>query len=233
MGSLATNPASASYASSGFSNRMGWGARPALLLIDVCTAYWTASSPLSILSNPAGARSPDSMRALLAAARAGGVPVIWTEVKYTKRDMSDAGLFWCKTKALDVWRTGDDRGLAEWLPGLVPVEGDVLVTKRYPSAFFGTVLATDLQVLGVDTLVVCGVSTSGCVRATVLDAMQHGFRPMVSWSLLVWFVLTVLSVCRLLGRLVVIGRLRFMMLICSIWMRRMAMLSLRKRLLRS
>ncbi|ETN38352.1 uncharacterized protein HMPREF1541_06387 [Cyphellophora europaea CBS 101466] len=179
MGSLVAHNASASYASSGFSCRMGWGKRPALLLIDVCTAYWSEGSPLSILSNPDGARSPESMRKLLAAARAGNVPVIWTEVKYQNKDMSDAGLFWCKTKALDVWKEGDTRGLANWLPGLEPAESDVLVTKRYPSAFFGTALATDLQVLGVDTLVICGVSTSGCIRATVLDAMQHGFRPMI------------------------------------------------------
>ena len=148
--SLTTNPAHASYTTSGFSGRIGWGSRPALLLIDVCTAYFTPSSPLSILANPAGAESPKVMRALLAAARQGGVPVLWTQVKYD--DMREAGLFYSKAKSLDVWRTGDDRGLAEWVEGLVPGEGEAVVSKRYPSAFFGTCLGTDLRVSAVNIL---------------------------------------------------------------------------------
>lgn len=154
MGDFSNNPANASYTSSGFSNRIGWGSKPALLLIDVCSAYWTPGSPLDITSNPAGNASPDSMRKLLAAAREGNVPVIWTEVKYTSKDMSDAGLFYCKAKALSVWQVGDERGLAEWLPGLKPADGDILVTKRYPSAFWGTCLGTDLTV------------SKGCVRGS-------------------------------------------------------------------
>lgn len=146
MADFSTNPDAASYASSGFANRMGWGKKPALLLIDVCLAYWTKGSPLDISSNPAGNASPDSMRKLLEAAREGKVPVVWTEVKYQKKDMSDAGLFYCKAKALSVWQAGDDRGLAEWLPGLVPADNELLITKRYPSAFFGTALSTDLRV---------------------------------------------------------------------------------------
>ncbi len=59
-------------------------------------------------------------------------------------------------------------------------EGDLLIKKKYPSAFFGTTLATDLQCLGADTVVLGGVSTSGCVRASTLDSMCNGFRPMVS-----------------------------------------------------
>ncbi|EMR65498.1 putative isochorismatase hydrolase protein [Eutypa lata UCREL1] len=180
---LIESASSASYARSGFANRMGWGTRPALLIIDVCTAYWTESSPLSLLGNPAAEAAPDSMRRLLAAARAGaGVPVIWSQVEYTSPDMADAGLFWRKAKVLDVWKRGDGRGLANCLDGLEPDDRDTVVTKKYASAFFGTALATELQVLNVDTLVICGVSTSGCVRATTLDAMQHGFRPMVVGS---------------------------------------------------
>ena len=90
-------------------------------------------------------------------------------------------------------RWGDERGLDGVVEGLEPrteggrdgrVEGgdEWVVKKKYPSAFFGTTLATDLYVRGVDTVVVCGVSTSGCVRASVLDAMCYGFRPMVVGS---------------------------------------------------
>lgn len=198
---------------------MGWGTRSALLLVDVCTAYFTEGSPLSLLSNPEAVAAPDSMRRLLAAARKGRVPVLWSKIEYLSPDMADAGLWWRKAKLLDVWRQGDLRGLDRDLDGLSPSEGDVVVVKKFASAFFGTRLAEELQVslfffsssnpcpalgcwsatnpsmclllnggiylsnlqrLHVDTLVICGVSTSGCVRATALDAMQSGFRPMVS-----------------------------------------------------
>ncbi|PGG99244.1 hypothetical protein AJ79_08636 [Helicocarpus griseus UAMH5409] len=179
-----THSSSASYARSGFSNRMGWGQRPALLIIDVCRAYFTTNAPQSLLDNPEAVASADSMRRLLAVARSSGVPVLWTRMEFVRKDMSDAGLFWAKSKNLDVWRVGDGRGLERWVDGLEPLDGDgdgeeVVIVKKYASAFFGTTLASELQTLNIDTLVICGVSTSGCVRATVLDAMQHGFRPMV------------------------------------------------------
>ena len=96
--------------------------------------------------------------------------------------MSDAGLFWLKSKVLNVWQAGDKRGFDGWMDELEPSVGDTVITKKYASAFFGTCLASDLHVLNIDTLVICGVSTSGCVRATTLDAMQSGFRPMVVGS---------------------------------------------------
>ncbi|KIK62422.1 hypothetical protein GYMLUDRAFT_41864 [Collybiopsis luxurians FD-317 M1] len=170
------------YHLAGFSNRMGWGTKPALILIDVCKAYWTEGSPLDISHNPAGLAAPDSMRKLLKAAREGKVPVLWSEVQYTHPEMLDAGLFYKKAKALSVWRKGDARGLHEPMEGLKPGSNDIVIVKQYASAFFGTSLASSLNALGVDTLVICGVSTSGCVRATALDAMQHGFRPMVVGS---------------------------------------------------
>lgn len=68
------------------------------------------------------------------------------------------------------------------MPGLEPLVGEDVLLKRHPSAFFGTELAGMLRFKGVDTVVVCGVSTSGCVRATVLDALCHNFRPMIVGS---------------------------------------------------
>lgn len=162
----------------GFGNRIGWGKRPALLLIDVCKAYWTPGSPLDTSSNPASAASPDVMRRLLAAARSAKIPVIWTTVLY-KKDMSDAGLFYLKAKQLEVWKEGNDRGLDRWLDGLEPAEGEELIVKRHASAFFGTELVSKLTLLGVDTLVIGGVSTSGCIRASTLDALSYNYRPMV------------------------------------------------------
>lgn len=172
------------YKRAGFSRIMGWGTKPALLVIDVCKAYWTEGSPLDLSHNPAAAAAPDSMRKLLAAAREGNVPVLWSEVQYVHPEMLDAGLFYKKSEALTVWQKGDGRALHEHMDGLSPAPNDIIVTKQYASAFFGTSLASSLNTLGVDTVVIVGVSTSGCVRATALDAMQHGFRPMVSVSFL-------------------------------------------------
>lgn len=146
MSSQLEHASSTSYARSGFSNRMGWGKRPALLIIDVCKAYWTEGSPLSLLGNPAAESAPDSMRNLLSAAREGSVPVVWSEVRYSRPDMADAGLFWLKAKPLKVWLKGDTRGLADYMDGLEPAIDDTVVVKKYPSAFFGTTLASELQV---------------------------------------------------------------------------------------
>lgn len=176
----ASHPDSDSYAASGYGTVMGWGRRPALVLIDVCKAYWTPGSPLDLTAHAPSAASPDVMRRLVSAAREAGIPIFWTAVEFTEPDMADAGLFWLKAKTLSVWHTEDTRGLADWVDGLAPQKGEPVVKKKYPSGFFGTTLQTELTVKGVDTVVLCGVSTSGCVRATTLDALQYGFRPMVS-----------------------------------------------------
>jgi nicotinamidase-related amidase len=158
----------------GFSGKIGWGKRPALLLVDVCNAYWSDASPLDTQSNPASAAAPASIAKLVSAARQGKTPLIWTRVEYTEPDMSDAGLFYRKVPLLKLFQIGCGDGLEGWIPGIEPAAGEVVVSKRYPSAFFATDLATQLQSYHVDTVVICGVSTSGCVRATALDAMCYG-----------------------------------------------------------
>ncbi|KAH6611958.1 Isochorismatase-like protein [Boeremia exigua] len=168
-----------SYVRSGFAGTVGWGNKPALLLVDVCNAYWSKGSPLDTSENPASAAAPASIAKLVDAARKGQVPLIWTRVEYTEPDMSDAGIFYCKAPLLKVFLKGNETGLESWVPGLEPRDGELIVSKRYPSAFFATDLSTRLQLKGVDTLVICGVSTSGCVRATTLDAMCLGYRPIV------------------------------------------------------
>ena len=94
--------------------------------------------------------------------------------------MSDAGLFYLKAKQLEIWKEGNDSGLEGWLEGLEPAEGEEVIVKRHASAFFGTELVSKLTLLGVDTLVIGGVSTSGCIRATTLDGMSYNYRPMVT-----------------------------------------------------
>lgn len=129
--------------------------------------------------------------------------------------MADAGLFYKKTKPLTVWQTGDPRGLDKPMEGLEPAPGDTVIVKKFASAFFGTTLASELHYLNVDTLVICGVSTSGCVRATTLDAMQSGFRPMVIFRLPLPCLYTNRRP-RLLDLPVEIVRRRYITRICSI-----------------
>lgn len=162
----------ADYAAVGFGGRLGWGNRPAVVVIDVCRAYTEPTSPLH-------ADVGDAVRAaavLVATARSTGVDVIFTRVEYEPGG-ADGGMFFRKVPALQCFERGNP--LADFLDDPRPEPGEVVVTKQYASAFFGTNLASTLRARGVDTVVLCGLSTSGCVRASGVDAVQHGFRPIV------------------------------------------------------
>ena len=160
------------YKTAGFSKRLGFGRRPALVVIDFCHAYLDADSPL--YADVEDARV--SSERLLRASRVAGIPIIHTRVEF-QPDGANGGVFFRKVDALKCFIEGNPLG--EPGPGLEPQPGEVVVTKQYASAFFGTSLASTLTALGVDTLIHAGVSTSGCVRATALDACQHGFVPIV------------------------------------------------------
>jgi maleamate amidohydrolase len=153
---------------------MGWGQRPALLLIDMMRAYFTPGSPFDLGSDAA----VTGCARLLAAARAAGLPVIHTRVRY-RPGASDGGLFVRKVSALRLLAEDVPGDQGEFAPGLEPRPDEVVIVKQYASAFFGTSLAATLTAAGIDTAVIAGVSTSGCVRASATDAMQHGFRPIV------------------------------------------------------
>jgi len=158
---------------SAFSGRVGWGARPALLVIDLCRAYTEPGGPFALPDpDPAVAATAD----LVAAARAAGHLVVWTAVRYAV-GLADGGLFVHKVPALAAFADGAP---GEWgTLTIEPAPGEPVVVKQYASAFFGTPLAPTLHGLGVDTVVLAGVSTSGCVRATAMDALNSGFRPQV------------------------------------------------------
>jgi len=161
----------ADYEAAGFAGTLLPGERPALILIDFARAYFDPDCGLH-----AGVEAERAVAARLAdAARAAGAPVIFTRVEY--RTPADGGHFYRKVPALKAFDTGNP--MAEFTPELSPGHGDVVVTKQYPSAFFGTDLADRLRVLQIDTLLIAGLSTSGCVRATALDALCHGFVPVV------------------------------------------------------
>ncbi|QDH34304.1 isochorismatase family protein [Porphyrobacter sp. YT40] len=156
-----------------YEGRLQPGSRPALLIVDVVAAYLTEGSAL-FMETAAAAR--DSNVRLAAAARAAGVPVVFTNVSY-KADGYDGGVFYRKAPVLKAFIEGSPLGA--FPPELTPLPGERVFTKQYPSAFFGTGLSEALHAEGIDTLLIGGYSTSGCVRASALDAMQYGFIPLV------------------------------------------------------
>jgi maleamate amidohydrolase len=156
-----------------FSGRVGWGQRPAVVVIDLVRGYTEPDGPFA-LPDPGPAVVATSE--LVAAARGAGLPVVWTVVRYTP-GLADGGLFVRKVPALAAFAEDADGGWG--VLALEPAAGEPVVVKQYASAFFGTSLAATLHAGGVDTVVVSGVSTSGCVRATATDALNHGFRPQV------------------------------------------------------
>ena len=154
-----------------FGQAAGVGERPAVVVVDLLRGFTDPACPL-------GAEMDDvvaATRALLDAARAAAVPVIFTTVVYDEANERAATVFLRKVPALRVLRPG-----SEWIevdPRLGRRDGEPVLAKAFASAFFGTPLAAMLA--GHDSLVVCGASTSGCVRATVVDALQHNLAPIV------------------------------------------------------
>ncbi|MCU0891832.1 MAG: isochorismatase family protein [Sandarakinorhabdus sp.] len=141
-------------------------------MIDFARAYFAAGSPLY-----AGVESTrDAAAQVLAVARATCVPVFHTRVEYQPGG-GDGGVFYRKIAALKLFDAGNPMG--DFEPPLEPASGETVITKKFPSAFFGTDLAVRLNSAGIDTLVICGLSTSGCVRASAVDAICHGFIPVI------------------------------------------------------
>jgi len=155
-----------------FDGHLNFGKYPALLIVDLVMAYLDNASPLYAGAEEALA----SNERLVATARTEGIPVIFTNVVYQPGG-ADGGLFYKKIPALRVFAKG--LPLGNFPPSLVPIDDELVISKQYASAFFGTSLASALHAQDIDTLLITGMSTSGCVRATALDALQHGFAPFV------------------------------------------------------
>jgi maleamate amidohydrolase len=167
-----TGDLNADYAAAGFGGSLPFGSRPAVVVVDVARAYLDPGSPLY-----AGVEDAVAAAArLVSAARDRDVPVLFTRVEYGP-DGRDGGLFYRKVAALRCFDAGNPLGDFPDEPR--PRPGETVVVKQYASAFFGTSLAATLTAMRVDTLLLCGLSTSGCVRASAVDAVQHGFVPMV------------------------------------------------------
>ncbi|MEV0132761.1 isochorismatase family protein [Dactylosporangium sp. NPDC050688] len=160
------------YARAGLAGSLAPGSSPALIIVDPARVYTEPSCPLY-----AGAEAAcEVMRALLHEARAAGVPTLITRVEHDPSGRT-GGLFARKVPATRWF--GADSPYAGYIDGLAPAGGDIEIVKQYPSAFAGTSLGATLTALRVDTLLITGLTTSGCIRATATDAMQSGFVPIV------------------------------------------------------
>ena len=154
----------------GFHGRAGFGRKPALVVVDVNRGFTDPASPLVCDLDECVA----AIARLLEAFRNARLPVVFTTVVYDELGKQAAAAFIEKIPALTVLEPGS--GWVEIDPRIAPAEGEAVVSKHFASAFFGTTLASLLASAGCDTVVVTGASTSGCVRATALDALQHGHR---------------------------------------------------------
>jgi maleamate amidohydrolase len=162
------------YKKGGFGKALAGGRKAALLVIDFVQAYLAEGSPLYAGVEPA---RKGAVR-LLEAARSAGIPIVHTYVEYEPGGRN-GGVFFRKVPALRCFERGVHPELARFADGLEPAAGETVISKQYASAFFGTTLSSTLTAMGVDTILIAGLSTSGCVRASAVDACQHGFIPLV------------------------------------------------------
>lgn len=162
----------AQYGEGAFAETVGFGDRPALVVIDLINAFTDPESDL-------GSELDDVVTQtgrLLEAFRAHDLPRYFTTVGF-EESFGDAGMFVRKVPALQELALGTDRVAVD--ERLEPVGDERVILKKYASAFFGTDLSSELVTNDVDTLVLAGVTTSGCVRATAVDSLQHGYRTIV------------------------------------------------------
>jgi nicotinamidase-related amidase len=157
----------------GFGIRMGFGERPALIIIDMINGFTDPAVPLGAnLDSQIAAQKP-----LLEAAHERAVPVLFSTVVYEEADIKDAGIWALKQTGPRTLTAGSKAVMVDTRLDMRP--GDIVLVKKYASCFFGTDLVPRLNSRRIDTLIITGCTSSGCVRATAVDAVQNGFRPMV------------------------------------------------------
>ena len=157
----------------GFGGRGGYGRRPALIVVDITLGFTDPESPLACdLEGPVA-----NIQKLLEAARRAEIPIVFTTIAYRESDKLTAAAFIDKVPALLTLEAGSRWGEID--PRISPRETEPVLNKLFASGFYGTGLPSLLAAAGVDTFVVTGASTSGCVRATAVDALQYGYRPIV------------------------------------------------------
>jgi nicotinamidase-related amidase len=169
---------------SGWGKRRGFGKNPAVIVIDAQYAFVGEKKNIlsSIKGNSMGIgdaawKAVDSIKTLLDKARESNIPVIYCKVKRTPAEHPFNWAMFKRFKTNEPKLVGVDA--MDIVTELTPQEGEIVITKQFPSGFFATPLASYLNTLGIDTLIITGFVTSGCVRATVNDACQLGYNTMV------------------------------------------------------
>lgn len=157
----------------GFGQIMGFGMRPALIVVDIIRGFTDPAMPLGANLDA----EIDVTNRLIDASRTAGAPIFFTTTSYDDAGLKDGGVWVLKQKGAATLRSGTPA--VELDPRLHHVQGDSLLVKKYASCFFGTDLVSRLVAHGIDTVLIAGCTTSGCVRSTAVDAVQNGFRPMV------------------------------------------------------
>jgi len=154
--------------------RLGFGKKSVIVVIDLLQGYTTEGSPLYA---PGVVDCVKEVPEVLDLAREKGVSIIHTRVLYNPHNYQDGGIWIEKAPVLKDLVPGNP--YAEFCPEVEPPEGETIIVKHYASAFFGTSLSSMLAAQGADTLIILGCTTSGCIRASAVDAVQHGYRPIV------------------------------------------------------
>lgn len=162
----------AEFRSKGYVGRVGFGARPALLVVDLIAGFTDLRSPMASDLRP----QLQATAALLDASRALGAPVLFSTIIYAP-DLHDAGLWPLKIPSLSWLQANSEWVQVDRRLGQRPDEPTVV--RKHASAFFGTDLAARLQAAQVDTLLIAGCTTSGCVRASAVDSSAHGLHTIV------------------------------------------------------
>src|SRR5690625_1986175 len=158
----------------GFGMQLGFGKRPALVIVDIIRAFSDPDMPLGGDMNEMIAYTNQ----VIVACKVAKVPIFFTTTGYAQEDLSDGGVWVLKlAKGAATLRLGTPA--VEQDPRLHFFPQDELLVKKYASCFFGTDLSSRLVAQGCDTVLIAGATTSGCVRATAVDAVQLGFRPMI------------------------------------------------------
>jgi nicotinamidase-related amidase len=160
------------YQKRGLAGRVGFGKRPALLIVDFIVGFTDLSSPLASNFDS----EVEATRRLLEVAREKRIPIFFTTIEYDE-GYRDAGVFIKKIPSLSVLQKGSR--MTEVDERIRPRPGEHVISKKYASAFFGTSLASTLTASRCDTVLITGCTTSGCVRASAVDSCQYGFHTIV------------------------------------------------------
>lgn len=174
MAETSANQTEATYARAGFGGSVRRGERPAIVVVDLIKGFTDVNSPFgSDLTDVVAATGT-----LIEAGRPAGVPVLFTTISYTDAELAGDTVRWLdKAQGMRGLREGSEAVRLD--PRLPAGPADPVIVKKGASAFHGTSLAATLSGLGCDTILVCGATTSGCIRATAVDGVQSGFSVLV------------------------------------------------------